>query len=166
MRFTLIDRITELEPGVRITAVKSLSMAEEYLADHFPQFPVMPGVLMVEAMTQTAAWLVRATEDFAHSIVVLREAGNVKFGQFVCPGQTLTVVAELVKMDQREAKLKVQGTLDGRMTVSGRLTLAKYNLADSHLDGAAADREIRRDLRDLFALLCPSPVASGGSRRE
>ena len=52
MRFTLIDRITELKPGVSITAVKGLTLAEEYLQDHFPRFPVMPGVLMLEAMFQ------------------------------------------------------------------------------------------------------------------
>ena len=64
MRFSLIDRIVELEPGVRITAVKSLTMAEEYLADHFPHFPVMPGVLMLEALTQAGAWLVRVERGF------------------------------------------------------------------------------------------------------
>ena len=63
MRFSLIDRIVELEPGERVTATKSLTMAEEYLADHFPHFPVMPGVLMLEAMTQAGAWLVRVSED-------------------------------------------------------------------------------------------------------
>ena len=54
--FLLIDRIIDFQPGAKITAVKSLTMAEEYLADHFPNFPVMPGVLMLEAMTQAAAW--------------------------------------------------------------------------------------------------------------
>ncbi|MGA2254534.1 MAG: hypothetical protein ABSG53_07735, partial [Thermoguttaceae bacterium] len=63
MRFLLIDRIVDFQPGAQITAVKSLTMAEEYLADHFPNFPVMPGVLMLEAMTQAAAWLIRLSED-------------------------------------------------------------------------------------------------------
>ena len=54
MRFVLIDRITEINPGQSLTAVKNLSLAEEYLADHFPGFPVMPGVLMLEALTQAA----------------------------------------------------------------------------------------------------------------
>src|SRR5690349_1993879 len=62
MRFTLIDRIVELEPGARIKAIKALSMAEEYLGDHFPKFPVLPGVLMLEALTQAGAWLVRSSE--------------------------------------------------------------------------------------------------------
>src|SRR5690349_17293898 len=108
MRFALIDRILELEPGAKVVAQKNLSLAEEYLADHFPGFPVMPGVLMLEAMTQAGAWLVRATEDFAHSIVVLSEARNVKYGNFVEPGQTLTVTAELGELNDREVKLKAQ----------------------------------------------------------
>ncbi len=166
MRFTLIDRIVELEPGVRITAIKSLTMAEEYLADHFPQFPVMPGVLMVEAMTQAGAWLVRTSEDFAHSMVVLREATNVKFGQFVAPGQTLTVVAEMVKMGEREARLKVQGSVDGRVSVGGRLTLAKYNLIDFHAELGQTDQEIRRELRKLFGLLYPPSAPARQERRS
>lgn len=60
MRFTLVDKVVELEPGRRIVAIKNLSLAEEYLADHFPGFPVMPGVFMLEAMTQASAWLIRA----------------------------------------------------------------------------------------------------------
>ena len=77
MRFMLIDRIVELQSGTKITAVKNLTMAEEYLADHFPHFPVMPGVLMLEAMTQAGAWLVRHSEDFAHTMVVLKQINNV-----------------------------------------------------------------------------------------
>jgi 3-hydroxyacyl-[acyl-carrier-protein] dehydratase len=153
MRFTLIDRIVDLEPGVSITAVKALTMAEEYLADHFPRFPVMPGVMMLEAMTQASAWLVRATEDFAHSMVVLKQAGNVKYGQFVEPGQLLTVTAEILKLDGGEVKLKAQGTVDGQVTVSGRLVLARYNLADAKPELAPVDRATKNDLKRTFALL-------------
>jgi 3-hydroxyacyl-[acyl-carrier-protein] dehydratase len=153
MRFTLIDRIVELEPGVRILAVKNLTMAEEYLVDHFPRFPVMPGVLMLEAMTEAGAWLVRASEDFAHSMVVLKAAENVKYGQFVEPGQTLTVLAEIVSVDAAETKLKVRGSVDGRTTVSGRLILARYNLADANPDHADADRTLRDELRRQFGLV-------------
>src|SRR6266852_7155216 len=99
MRFTLVDRIVHLEPGAKITTIKTLSLAEEYLADHFPSFPVMPGVLMLEAMTQAGAWLVRVGEDFAHSIVVLKEARNVKYSNFVASGQTLTVAGEIISQD-------------------------------------------------------------------
>lgn len=159
MRFSLIDRIEELEPGVRITGVKCLTMAEEYLADHFPGFPVMPGVLMLEAMTQAAAWLVRASEDFSHSVVVLKEARGVKYGQFVEPGQTLVVTAEVVSQTDRETVLKTRGTVEGRMTVGARLTLERYDLAATNPRQARTDATIKREMRDLFALLY-QPVES------
>ena len=153
MRFSLIDRIVELEPGGRITAVKALTMAEEYLADHFPHFPVMPGVLMLESLTQAAAWLVRASEDFAHSIVVLKQVANVKYAQFVEPSQTLTVTAELLKLDKGEAKLKGYGSVGGRTILSARVTLACYNLGDSHPEHQGTDASICRDLRKQLSLI-------------
>jgi len=153
MRFSLIDRIVELEPCVRITAVKTLTMTEEYLADHFPHFPVMPGVLMLEALTQAGAWLVRASEDFAHSMVVLKQANNVKYAQFVEPGQTLTITAEVLKFDDGEVKLKAYGTVGGRIIVSARLALACYNLADTDPQHETTDTATRQDLRGQFAVL-------------
>jgi len=153
MRFTLIDRVVDLEPGARIVAVKNLSLAEEYLADHFPGFPVMPGVLMLEAMTQAAAWLVRVTEDFAHSTVVLKEARNVKYGSFVEPGQTLTITAEILGQDEREVKIKAQGAVDGKQAVSARLVLDRYNLADADPERAIADQVVVQKMRELLALL-------------
>ena len=55
MRFLLLDAIQSCEPGVQLTAIKNVAMSEEYLADHFPEFPVLPGVFMLEAATQAAA---------------------------------------------------------------------------------------------------------------
>ena len=83
MRFSLIDRIVELDKGQSITTVKNLSLAEEYLQDHFPGFAVMPGVLMVEALVQSGAWLMRATEDFKYSTLLLKQAKAVKFNSIV-----------------------------------------------------------------------------------
>ncbi len=157
MRFSLIDRIVELEPGVRITAVKTLTMSEEYLADHFPHFPVMPGVLMLEALTQAGAWLVRVSEDFAHSIVVLKQANNVKYAQFVEPGQTLEVTAEIVKFDKGEVKLKAYGMMSGRVMLTARLVLACYNLADSDPQHQATDEATRQDLRNQLKILYQPP---------
>jgi 3-hydroxyacyl-[acyl-carrier-protein] dehydratase len=153
MRFSLIDRIEHLEPGVSLTAVKSLTMAEEYLADHFPGFPVMPGVLMLETMTQASAWLIRATEDFSHSMVVLKEAKGVKYGQFVEPGQTLQVTAELLSQTDRETILKTRGAVNGRVIVGGRLVLERYDLAETQPGPARTDALVRREMRALFQLL-------------
>ncbi len=159
MRFVLIDKITDLRLGDSITAVKNLSLAEEYLGDHFPGFPVMPGVLMLEAMTQAGSWLVRASEDFAHSMVVLKEAKNVKYGSFVEPGQTLTVTCELMSQEDRLATLKCDGMVEGQRSVSARLVLERYNLAEADPEQAAVDEVIVARLRQDFSQLCPKPMA-------
>ena len=163
MRFSLIDRITELKAGQQITAIKSVSLAEEYLADHFPLFPVLPGVLMLEAMTQAGAWLVRHDEDFSHSVVVLKEARNVKYADFVQPGQTLAVKAELMKQDERTTTFKATGQVGEKTNVSARLILERYNLADTNPDDSPLDEIAKRDLRQLFARLYqPAEFAEGG----
>ncbi len=161
MRFSLVDRITELSEGKHIEAIKVLTLAEEYLADHFPRFPVMPGVMMLEAMYQSSAWLVRKSEDFAHTIVVLREARNVKFSNFVEPGQVLVVRAAILKQDESTTTLKSEATVEGKTAVTARLVLERYNLADRYPTRAATDAFTRRELRERFGLLFnPSPVES------
>jgi 3-hydroxyacyl-[acyl-carrier-protein] dehydratase len=149
----LIDRIVELKAGEEITAVKSLSLAEEYLADHFPLFPVLPGVFMLEAMTQASAWLIRYTEDFAHSVVLLKEARNVKYADFVEPGSTLVLHAKLSKQDDHTTTLKTEGVVGDRQHVSARLILERYNMADSNPQDAVLDKRSTETMRDLFSRL-------------
>lgn len=156
MRFTLIDRIVDLQPGKQITATKSLSLSEEYLQDHFPRFPVMPGVLMLEVMNQTAAWLVRATDDFQHSLVTLAEANNVKFSDFVEPGETLRVTAEIFKHEEQTYRLKCEGEVDGKVAVRGRLVLTTSRLAGESVGGEAVDGFMINSLREKFRLLYPA----------
>jgi 3-hydroxyacyl-[acyl-carrier-protein] dehydratase len=155
MRFTLIDRIVELEPGKRITATKSLTLTEDYLEDHFPLFPIMPGVLMLESMYQTAAWLVRATDGFRNSLVTLVEANNVKYSDFVQPGQTLVVTAELLKQDKQVYRLNCQGEVNDRVAVRGRLMLRTGRLADDNSLQAPVDDYIIASLQRIFRLLYP-----------
>ena len=153
MSFALIDRIVALKPGSSITAVKSPSLSEEYLQDHFPQFPVMPGVLMLEAMYQAAAWLLRVTDDFSHSVVVLKEARNVRYSGFVRPGEMLSVSAEILKRDEGQATLKATGQIGDRKVVSARLVLAQRNLADDNPEHAKFDGLlVKRQKRNLSML--------------
>ena len=160
MRFVLIDRITEIIPGQSLTAVKNLSLAEEYLADHFPGFPVMPGVLMLEALTQAAAWLVRDKEDFAHSVVVLKKAKMIKYGSFVEPGRQLQLKVILVGMDDQEATFKGEGTIEGQSMVKGQITLNRFNLRDRDPGLHTTDASIVAGLRDLYATLRKGSVGS------
>lgn len=157
MRFNLVDRIIEVEAGRRIRMAKNLTLAEEYLADHFPTFPVMPGVLMLQTLVEASSWLLRITEDFQHSIIVLREAKNVKYGNFMEPGKTLVVTAELTDSAGGEsgelALFKGKGEVDGNATVSARLTLARYNLQDRHPTLQEADARIITHLRHQYLLL-------------
>ena len=153
MRFHLIDRIVEVQPGKGLRAVKNLTLGEEYLADHFPTFPVMPGVLMLQTLVEAGAWLLRLTDDFAHSVIVLREARNVKYGTFMEPGWQLTLAVELVEKDETSATFKGRGETDGQTTVSARLTLARYNLADRDPALKVTDEQLVRQLRAHSALL-------------
>jgi 3-hydroxyacyl-[acyl-carrier-protein] dehydratase len=160
MRFCLLDRICSLEPDVEVTAVKAVSLSEEYLADHFPEFPVLPGVFMLEAATQAAAWLVRISENYAHSMIVLAEARSVKFMDFVAPGHELHLKVEQLKREGDSVQFKFQGEVDGRMSVSGRLALDCYNLADDDPALAELDARMVAHQRLLGGVLLHGPALS------
>ncbi len=166
MRFVLVDRIIDLQPGQSLVAVKNLSLAEEYLADHFPGFPVMPGVLMLEALTQAGAWLVRDMEDFANSVVVLKKAKMIKYGSFVEPGRQLQLKVTLVSHDDREASFKGEGTIDGQSMVKGQFTLTRYNLRDRDPALHKTDASIVAGLRDLYATLRKGSVGARAMLKE
>ena len=159
MRLTLVDRIVELEPGRQIKAIKSLTLAEEYLGDHFPHFPIMPGVMMLEAMYQAAAWLVRATEDFANSMVTISEANNVKYSDFVEPGETLVVSAVLMKHEKGWSRLKCQGEVDGKIAVRARLVLESYCLSERGAAHPTTDAFVTGRLRETFRILYPAGIS-------
>lgn len=152
MKFNLIDKIEQLSDN-RIVGVKYVSLAEEYLADHFPTFPVLPGVMMLEAMTQAAGWLLHHTRDFACSMAVLREAKNVKYGQFVAPGNYLRVEVELLKPTAAGASFKASGTVGDAPAVQARLEVAYFNLADRQPQLADIDGKLRQHNRDRWAVL-------------
>ena len=153
MKFVLIDRITELVPGERIAAVKALSLAEEYLADHFPRFPVMPGVLMIEALVQTSAWLVRATQDFANSMVLLAEAKNVTYKSFVSPGQVFEVSVEAKEITPRVSRFVGAGRCGTTEMVKAHWTLRHFNLADTDPAMKPLDDRLITSARQLMELL-------------
>lgn len=139
MKFVLVDQLVSMTPAKQIVMIKNVSMAEEYLQDHFPGFPVLPGVMMLEAAVQTAAWLVRLQTNFAHSLVVLKEVRGVRYGTFVSPGQTLTLTADAVSIDAAASDFKIKGTVNGATAITARIALAHLNLADTDAAMAPAD---------------------------
>jgi 3-hydroxyacyl-[acyl-carrier-protein] dehydratase len=172
MRFNLIDRILDVERGKTIRAIKNLTLGEEYLADHFPTFPVMPGVLMLQAVVEAGAWLWRITDDYQYSVIVLREARGVKYGTFMEPGRQMVITAELVERQKDKATFKGRGEVEGTSAVSARLTLAGYNLGDGNPALRETDRRLVTHLRASYAVLRGDTqagvavVSSAGSRGE
>lgn len=138
MKFNLIDQIEQLS-SERIVGVKYVSLAEEYLADHFPTFPVLPGVMMLEALTQAAGWLLHHRCNFAKSMAVLREARNVKYGQFVAPGNFLRVDVEFNKETDAGASFKAVGSVNDEQALQARIELAYFNLGDKQPELAPID---------------------------
>ena len=141
LKFNLIDKIESLSHD-KIVASKYVSLAEEYLADHFPTFPVLPGVLMLEALTQAAGWLLHTRSNFAKSMAVLKEARNVKYGQFVAPGNSLHVEVEFMKETENGATFKATGTVNGAVAVAARIELSYFSLAEKQPELAAIDAKL------------------------
>ena len=141
VKFILVDQLLSLESGKRIVMAKNVTMAEEYLADHFPGFPVLPGVMMLEGQG----------EDFAHSLIVLKEARGVRYGTLVSPGQTLTITAEAVEIGSGRSDFKVKGTVNGATAIQARLELSHLNLADTNAAMGEVDKIARAAQRDRWA---------------
>lgn len=165
VKFVLLDRIVVLEPAQRIVARKALSLAEEYLADHFPKFPVMPGVLMVEAMTEAAGWLVQATHNFAYSTMELAEVRNVTYKNFVRPGEVLEIEVTVRQIGEARSEFDGVGRCNGLEMVRGRLALRHGRAEASLHDRIVADARTRFELLTLDldtakALAGKPPVAS------
>ncbi len=153
MRFALIDNIVELARGERIVAVKAVSLAEEYLADHFPTFPVLPGVFMLQALVEAATWLVRDATDFAPSLILLREAKNVTYKSFVKPGQLLRLEVACRRLARDGSDFEGTGYAQQAEVVRARFGLVHSSLADHAADLAPLDARITAECRARFALL-------------
>jgi 3-hydroxyacyl-[acyl-carrier-protein] dehydratase len=152
VKFNLLDKVESISDE-RIVAVKYVSLAEEYLADHFPTFPVLPGVMMLEALTQAAAWLLHRRSDFEKSMAVLKEARNVKYGNFVTPGNFLRVEVEWFKPTETGATFKATGLVGSATAVAARLELAYFNLAEKEPALASVDEALRRHNRERWSLI-------------
>jgi 3-hydroxyacyl-[acyl-carrier-protein] dehydratase len=125
-------------------------MAEEYLQDHFPGFSVLPGVMMVECLVQSCAWLSRVTDDFQYSAILLKQARAVKFNSFLKPGQTLEVTATMKSADDKSAEFQASGTVNGQSAVSAKLTLSKENLAAHNLQMTDNDARVIAAMKELY----------------
>lgn len=146
MHFSLVDQVLEVGDG-RIVTLKSVSSAEEYLQDHFPRFPVLPGVFMLEAMVQAARELLRReglASGTAPTRWVLGEVKGVKYGNFVKPGDSLRVE---VSVDRRS---------DGAVSFKGSGLVVPAGGAG---EGGAAPRSAETAVAGRFTM---RPLQEGG----
>ena len=153
MRYILIDKVVEIEVGRHIKAIKNVSLAEEYLGDHFPTFPVLPGVLLLEGLIESASWLVRRTENFAHSMILLEQARNVKYKSFLAPGTQIEYTVEARMIEENVSSFTGLGVSDGQRIVEARFGLKHFNLADENSAMASVDAGIIENLKTRWKLV-------------
>ncbi|HYY33632.1 MAG TPA: 3-hydroxyacyl-ACP dehydratase FabZ [Gaiellaceae bacterium] len=122
--FLLLDEVVELEPGVRVVARKFVRDDEWYLAGHFPGRPIMPGVLIVEAMAQTGAVAVLAGEANRGKLALFAGIDDVRFKRIVEPGDELELTCELERVRGPIGRGKATATVDGELAARGSLTFA------------------------------------------
>ena len=104
--FLLVDRIDEVVEGERVVATKNVTMNEPFFQGHFPQMPVMPGALIIEAMAQAGAVAVLAKDEFKGKIAFLAAVDKAKFRRNVVPGDTLRLEVELLKLKKNAGVAK------------------------------------------------------------
>jgi 3-hydroxyacyl-[acyl-carrier-protein] dehydratase len=119
-----VDRIAEVEPGVRAVGIKNVSQNEPFFEGHFPNYPVMPGVLIVEAMAQVGAVGVMALEEFRGKLALFAGIDGVRFRRQVLPGDTLRMEVELTRLKGRAGRGKGTATVDGERVCEAELMFA------------------------------------------
>ena len=121
--FLLIDRVVEMEPKKRIVAIKNVTMNEPHFTGHFPDFPIMPAVLMVEAIAQAGgALLLTEIPDRDHMLMVFAAIESAKFRRPVVPGDQLRLEVDVLNWRRTAVKLRGVGTVDGKVACEATIT--------------------------------------------
>ncbi len=122
--FLLVDKITELEEGKRIVGVKNVTANEPQFTGHFPGNPIMPGVLITEALAQVGAVLLLSMPENRGKLGLFTGINNFKFRRQVVPGDTLTLEADLLTYRHGMGKANVKATVEGQVAAMGEISFA------------------------------------------
>ena len=122
--FLLVDKITECVPGKYANGYKNLTMNEEFFQGHFPNNPIMPGVLQLEALAQCSAPIVMCMPEYKGKLTLYAGVDNVRFKNIVRPGDKLEMETEIIKMKGPIAKCFGRSFVDGKLCLEATLTVA------------------------------------------
>ncbi|MCR3921225.1 MAG: 3-hydroxyacyl-ACP dehydratase FabZ [Firmicutes bacterium] len=122
--FLLVDRMNEVEPGKRAKGIKNVTINEPFFQGHFPGYPVMPGVLIVEAMAQVGAFVILSMEANKGKIALFAGIDHLRFKQQVVPGDVLELEMEIIKLRGPIGKGKGTATVNGKVVATGELMFA------------------------------------------
>jgi len=122
--FLLIDKVLEVEPGKKAVAIKCVTCNEPFFEGHFPKSPVMPGVLIVEALAQTACVAGAMLEENKGKIGLFTAIHSMRFRKQVMPGDVLRLEAEFIKIKMGMGKVKVMALVDGTVAAEGEIGFA------------------------------------------
>lgn len=126
----LVDRIVELDPGRRAVGLKNVSANEWFFEGHFPGHPIMPGVLIVEALAQTGAVAALSAEQFKGKLGLFAGIDGVRFRRQVVPGDQLRLEVEMERLRRGTGRAAATATVDGETAAEGRLTFALVDPPD------------------------------------
>ena len=122
--FLLIDKVVEMEEGKSIKAVKNVTINEPFFQGHFPGNPIMPGVLICEALAQAGAVMLLGMEENKGKLGVFTGINNFKFRRQVVPGDTLELKVELIMYRHGMRKANVEATVEGQIAAKGEMSFA------------------------------------------
>jgi 3-hydroxyacyl-[acyl-carrier-protein] dehydratase len=122
VRHFWVDRITELEPGVRAVGLKNVALSEDVFRDHFPGNPVFPGVYLLEGLAQTAGALLE--QSTGGRFALMTSVDRIRFGSLVRPGEQVRYEITIEALEADHARVRGEATIAGRSVATGRITFA------------------------------------------
>ena len=135
--FLLVDRVIELEPGKRAVGIKQVTANEPQFTGHFPDRPIMPGVLMVEALAQTAGIAVYTLDEYRGKLGLFAGIDDCRFKRMVVPGETLRLEVNVEKLRGMFGRVRASASVDGEIAVEATLSIIIPR--DQAMGGGQAD---------------------------